>query len=69
MSVQTLRVGLQQGKFPFGYAIQTTEPEDSKTGTGRWTYYINEERLDIYLKGEDMYESSNNHNSCSFIGD
>lgn len=56
MSIQTLRVGLQQGDFPFGKAIMTTKPEDSKTGRGRFTYYINPERLEIYLKGEDMYE-------------
>ena len=55
ISVQTLRVGLQKKEFPFGKAIMTTEPENSKTGKGRWTYYINPERLRIYLKGDDMY--------------
>lgn len=51
MSTQTLRVGLQQGKFPFGTAIKTTDAEDSTVGKDRWTYYINAERLDQYLKG------------------
>ena len=31
VSEQFLRVGLQQDKFPFGYAVKNK---------GRWTYYI-----------------------------
>ena len=52
INTQTLRLGLQQGVFPFGEAIQTTKPEDSKTGKGRWTYHINEAALEKYVKGE-----------------
>lgn len=54
MSIQTLRVALQQDKFPFGTAIETTKAEDSKAGKPRWTYYINEARLERYLKGESV---------------
>lgn len=43
LSTQTLRLGLQQDKFPFGIAI--------KTSSKRYTYYINEEALEKYLKG------------------
>lgn len=46
MSTQTLRVALQQNKFPFGTAIKTTE--------NRWTYYINDARLERYLIGDDV---------------
>lgn len=56
MSTQTLRLGLQQNKFPFGTAIVTTNAEDSKTGKPRWTYYINEERLAKYLRGDDIHK-------------
>ena len=44
MNTQTLRLALQQGKFPFGEAILTSEK--------RYTYYISRERLNKYLKGE-----------------
>lgn len=37
LSDQTVRVGLQQGVFPWGYAI--------KTGKSRWTYFINADQL------------------------
>lgn len=33
ISHQTLRMGLQQGRFPWGYAIKTSE--------NQWTYFIN----------------------------
>jgi hypothetical protein len=48
MSTQTLRLALQQGLFPFGQAIRTSEH--------RFVYYINPMRLEKYLKGDDMYE-------------
>ncbi len=41
---QALRIALQQGRFPFGTAIETK--------SGRYMYYINAERLNKYLKGE-----------------
>lgn len=37
LSDQTVRVGLQQGVFPWGYAI--------KTGQSRWTYFISAEKF------------------------
>lgn len=46
MSTQTLRLALQQRLFPFGEAILTSEK--------RYTYYINEERLEKYLRGDDL---------------
>lgn len=39
---QTLRVGLQLGRFPFGEAIKQSD---------RFTYYINRGRLEKYLRG------------------
>lgn len=56
MNAQTLRLALQQGVFDFGEAIITTKAEDSKVGKDRYTYYINEARLNNYLKGGD-YET------------
>ena len=46
LNTQTLRLALQQGRFPFGEAIQTSEK--------RYVYYINEKRLDLYLEGRDL---------------
>ena len=46
MTPQTLRLALQQRLFPFGEAIKTSEK--------RYTYYVNPERLEKYLKGDDM---------------
>lgn len=45
MNTQTLRLALQQRLFPFGVAVKTSE--------NRWTYYINETRLEHYLEGMD----------------
>lgn len=38
---QFLRVALQHEKFDFGIAVKDK----------RWTYYINAERFEIYMKG------------------
>ena len=46
MNVQTLRLALQQDKFPFGVAVRTSEK--------RFTYYINENRLVQYMKGDGI---------------
>ena len=46
MTTQTLRLALRQRLFPFGEAILTSE--------NRYTYYINEERLEMYLRGDDL---------------
>lgn len=51
MNVQTLRLALQQGLFPFGVAVKTSE--------NRYTYAIFEKRLEKYLEGCD-YEKVNN---------
>lgn len=45
MNTQTLRLALQQDKFPFGVAV--------KTSPNRWTYYINADRLKRYLEVRD----------------
>lgn len=37
MNANTIREGLQQGRFPWGYAIQTSE--------NRWVYFINAKRF------------------------
>lgn len=55
---QTLRLALQQGKFPqFGTAIKTSKK--------RYVYYINEKRLMKYLEGGDI----NQLETYSNIGD
>lgn len=47
MATQTLRLALREGRFKqFGEAFKTTE--------NRYTYYINETRLEKYLEGRDM---------------
>lgn len=43
MNTQTLRLALQQGLFDFGVAVRTSP--------NRYTYYINESRLEKYLGG------------------
>lgn len=40
---KTLRIALQQGKFPFGSAIRTSE---------RWVYYINEAQFKSWKEGK-----------------
>lgn len=37
-----IQLGLQQGQFPFGVAVQMT----------RWSYYINTDKFIEYMKGE-----------------
>lgn len=49
MSTQTLRLALQQGLFPFGVAVRTSQK--------RYTYKIFETRLEKYLEGD--YENRN----------
>lgn len=44
MNPQTLRLALQQGLFPFGVAVKTSE--------NRYTYKIFNKRLERYLEGE-----------------
>ena len=50
MNPQTLRLALQQGLFPFGVAVKTSE--------NRYTYKIFTKRLEKYLEGTD-YEKNN----------
>lgn len=40
-SPQFVRIGLQQGRLPFGYAVKTS---------GRWTYWISRERFEEFMK-------------------
>lgn len=44
---QFLRIALQQGKFPFGFAIKTSS---------HYTYYINAPQLEEYLRQKDNDE-------------
>ena len=46
MNPQTLRLALQQGLFPFGVAVKTSE--------NRYTYKIFTKRLEKYLEGSDQ---------------
>lgn len=43
LGVNSVRNGLQQGVFPWGYAIVTSMDPD--TGEKRWTYWINAKRF------------------------
>ena len=61
MNVQTLRLALRQGLFPFGVAVKTSE--------NRWTYYINPMRLDKYLKGVDYGEDCNSNHCFNYDTD
>ena len=45
-----LRIGLREGKFPFGTAVRMPG--------GRLSYYINVTRLEHYLAGTDMREAT-----------
>jgi len=40
-----LRIGLRQGKFPFGAAVKFEK---------QWSYHINQMRFDIWMEGEDL---------------
>lgn len=57
MNTQTLRLALQQGLFDFGVAVHTSD--------NRYTYYINETRLNKYLEGGD-YNKESNPSGCNF---
>ena len=50
MNPQTLRLALQQGLFPFGVAVKTSE--------NRYTYKIFTNRLEKYLEGSDHDDST-----------
>lgn len=59
MNTQTLRLGLQQNKFPFGTAILTSPK--------RFTYYVNEKRLKQYMEGCDVNNEMEEANCCGVI--
>lgn len=40
---QFLRIGLQQGRFPFGFAVKMQK---------HWSYFIYEDKLLAWMKGE-----------------
>lgn len=48
MNTQTLRLALQQRLFSFGVAVKTSE--------NRYTYYINENQLENYVRGGNTDE-------------
>lgn len=48
MNPQTLRLALQQGLFPFGVAVKTSE--------NRYTYKIFTKRLERYLEGGNYHD-------------
>ena len=50
MNPQLLRLGLQQERFPFGTAIQTSKR--------RWSYYINRQKFFEYLNGNKSEQNS-----------
>ena len=50
MNPQTLRLALQQGLFPFGVAVKTSE--------NRYTYKIFTNRLEKYLEGSDYNDAT-----------
>lgn len=50
MNPQTLRLALQQGLFPFGVAVKTSE--------NRYTYKIFTNRLEKYLEGSDSWNAT-----------
>ena len=54
MNPQTLRLALQQGLFPFGVAVKTSE--------NRYTYKIFTNRLEKYLEGVDYNDSTSRDN-------
>lgn len=43
VSQQFVRIGLQRGILPFGCAVKMS---------GRYTYYINPQKLNDYIKGK-----------------
>ena len=51
MNPQTLRLALQQGLFPFGVAVKTSE--------NRYTYKIFPKRMEQYIAGRDYEKSCN----------
>ena len=54
MNPQTLRLALQQGLFPFGVAVKTSE--------NRYTYKIFTNRLEKYLEGSDCNDATSRNN-------
>lgn len=49
VSQQFIRIGMQRNQLPIGTAVKLSS---------RWTYYIPRERLDAYLKGQDIKNRS-----------
>ncbi len=42
-SPQFVRIGLQNGVFPFGFAVKMSS---------KWCYYINDVRFNKYMEGD-----------------
>ena len=49
VSQQFIRIGMQRNQLPIGTAVKLSS---------RWTYYIPRERLNAYLKGQDIKNRS-----------
>lgn len=47
VSEQFIRIGIQQGKLPFGTCIKVNQ---------RWNYVIPRERFEAYVNGKDLIE-------------
>jgi len=47
VSDQLVRIGIQQGKLPFGTCIKVNQ---------RWNYIIPRERFEAYVNGKDLIE-------------
>ena len=54
ISQQFIRIGMQRNQLPIGTAVKMSSV---------WTYYISRERLDAYLKGQDIKSAANCGNS------
>lgn len=47
VSPQFLRLGIQEGSFPFGVAVKFSK---------KWSYYINPAAFEKYIRGESNHE-------------
>ena len=55
VSPMFLRIGLRNGRFPFGTAVKFDK---------QWRYYINPERFRRWMAGEDMGPASEVSAEC-----
>lgn len=50
VSPMFLRIGLREGEYPFGKAVKFSK---------NWSYYINRQRFEKWMAGEDIREVCN----------